>query len=563
MAILICAQKLPSRVSTPTNVLLLQTFRVSVEWNALFQILMQVAGQPGNLIVVPKGTKPGTVVKTPKGRFVLEHTTGVAAKSPSAIKQDFIVTTENVERTLDRALASTESMAMLLRTLKEDLRPALQSGVEPAKARSIKLEVAKKVRRALDAQFRTMNELHQFTKNSASPKQTPSSRAILPANTQGRSLLKPTQSGASVTPRVQDVPELQGMNIGEILTPSRLSSAVGDKVIISKETLSGSNIQLVTLSDGRVLAVQTAPGAKQSGPASTTSSLKEPASGGDIIELDSSEDESPQTPEESPPRKKYKPGPKCSKVNRPGPKCSKVGRDTDKSEDKFRMKISLGAKSFPGTSTAKTSDKDSDGGKSHSDASLSDDDKPLKPRLADTKDGAGVAGKSKPVEEEMVKESEKKNDKTDENSKAAENDEKEEKESEDEKESDDKDSSKSPKKDEDDDDGGSSSGNKGGSSGGTSGHKEGNDNDGKDSDKSGDADDTKDSGVGEDKMEVDQDEGAANDGEPSCSCSAFTQARCVAFEFVSCTGKSRRFLVRSDKTAWPLPSHPSRNKIKV
>ena len=333
---------------------------------------MQARGKPGNLVLVPRGTKPGTVIPTPQGNIVLDvHTSSQSNLATGLGKLEYLVTTENVEQTLDKALASTESMAMLLRTLKADLRESKKSGIDDAKAKAIKSDVAKKVRRALDAQVRTLDELHRFTKKTAAPKVV--QRPMQPAQVQNRSpgkvsLLKtPAQP---TPPRVQDVPELAGMNIGQVVTPSGLNSAVGKNVIISKETLS-SNIQLVTLSDGRVLAVQAVPGGvKRTGPAGSNST--------DVIELDSSDDDSPK--KDSPPPKKYKPGPKCSKINRPGPKCSKINLDTEKGsdsnvkKDKFKMRISLGAKSFPGATGSKKDEKPD------SEASDSSDDKPLKPK---------------------------------------------------------------------------------------------------------------------------------------------------------------------------------------
>ncbi len=366
---------------------------------------MQAKGQPGNLVLVPKGTRPGTVVTTPKGKVVLEMPTNW--KNPTAqgpgpakpagqnqsgnyIKLDYIITSENVDITLNKLLASAESMTMLLRTLKDELKPAKIPGADPAKARAIKFEVAKKVRRALDAQVRTLNDLYKFTKNTAGPKASASAaqqqqqRSVLPSSQQ--SLLKPRSTATAASPKVRDVkdvPELAGLGIGQVLTPSGLDSAVGDKLIISKETLS-HGIQLVTLSDGRVLAVQVTPGTPKWKPT-------------DVIELDSSDEDSPK--KASPPAKKYKPGPKCSKVNRPGPKCSKVnqdayaaadkGSDSEAKKDKFKMRISLGAKSFPGSTAAK------DGGRGDGDQSEksessqssddSDDDKPLKPRKTEAK----------------------------------------------------------------------------------------------------------------------------------------------------------------------------------
>ena len=320
-------------------------------------------------MLVPQGTKPGTIISTPKGNIMLDAK-GTTNLTSDLAKLDYLVTTENVEHILDRALASAESMAMLLRTLKGDLRQSKVSGIDEAKAKTIKSDVAKKVRRALDAQVRTLHELQRFTKKTAAPKVM--HRPMQPTQVQNRSLLKPATQGTP--PRVQDLPELAGMNIGQIVTPSGLNSAVGKNVIISKETLS-SNIQLVTLSDGRVLAVQTVPGGvKKSGPVGPKSAASNST---DVIELDSSDDESPK--KDSPPAKKYKPGPKCSKVNRPGPKCSKINQDagkntdSDAKKDKFKMRISLGAKSFPGASGLKDD-------KSDSELSDSSDDKPLKPK---------------------------------------------------------------------------------------------------------------------------------------------------------------------------------------
>ena len=338
---------------------------------------MQQRGKPGNLVLVPRGTKPGTVIKTPQGNIVLDvHSSSQSNLTTGLGKLEYLVTTENVEQTLDKALASTESMAMLLRTLKADLRESKKSGIDDAKSKAIKSDVAKKVRRALDAQVRTLDELHRFTKKTAAPKvvQRPMQPAQVHHRSPGKvSLLK--ASAQPTPPRVQDVPELAGMNIGEVVTPSGLSSAVGKNVIISKETLS-SNIQLVTLSDGRVLAVQTVPGGvKRTGPAGSKSPG---ANSTDVIELDSSDEDSPI--KDSPPPKKYKPGPKCSKINRPGPKCSKINLDTERGsdinvkKDKFKMRISLGAKSFPGATGSKNDEK------SDSEASDSSDDKPLKPK---------------------------------------------------------------------------------------------------------------------------------------------------------------------------------------
>ena len=338
---------------------------------------MHARGNPGNLVLVPRGTKPGTVIQTAQGKIVLDmHTSSPSTTTTGLAKLEYLVTTENVEQTLDKALASTESMAMLLRTLKADLRESKQSGIDDVKAKAIKSDVAKKVRRALDAQVRTLDELHRFTKKTAAPKVV--QRPMQPAQMQNRSpgkvsLLK--ASAQPTPPRVQDVPELAGMNIGQVVTPSGLNSAVGKNVIISKETLS-SNIQLVTLSDGRVLAVQTVPGGvKKTGPSGPKGAA---ANSTDIIELDSSDDDSPK--KDSPPAKKYKPGPKCSKINRPGPKCSKINLDTEKISDrnakkeKFKMRISLGARSFPGATGSKKDEK------SDSEASDSSDDKPLKTR---------------------------------------------------------------------------------------------------------------------------------------------------------------------------------------
>ena len=333
---------------------------------------MQARGKPGNLVLVPRGTKPGTVIPTPQGNIVLDvHTSSPSNLTTGLAKLEYLVTTENVEQTLDKALASTESMAMLLRTLKADLRESKQSGIDNVKAKAIKSDVAKKVRRALDAQVRTLDELHRFTKKTAAPKVV--QRPMQPAQLQNRSPGKVSLSKASAQPtppRVQDVPELAGMNIGQVVTPSGLNSAVGKNVIISKETLS-SNIQLVTLSDGRVLAVQTVPGGmKRTGPAGPKSAG---ADSTDVIELDSSDDDSPK--KDSPPAKKYKPGPKCSKVNRPGPKCSKINLEADSAKkDKFKMRISLGARSFPGATGSKKDEK------SDSETSDSSDDKPLKPK---------------------------------------------------------------------------------------------------------------------------------------------------------------------------------------
>ena len=149
---------------------------------------MQAKGQAGSLVLVPRGTKPGTVINTPKGKVILSLATGPSSTPNSQTgpgKLEYLVTSENVELTLNKALASTESMAMLLRTLKEDLRPAKRPGINGNEEKAIKLEVAKKVRRALDAQVRTLNELHQFTKITAAPKVV--QRPIQPAQVQSRS----------------------------------------------------------------------------------------------------------------------------------------------------------------------------------------------------------------------------------------------------------------------------------------------------------------------------------------------------------------------------------------
>ena len=432
---------------------------------------MQARGQPGNLVLVPRGTKPGTVITTPQGKVALEMVTGLnnsPTPQSSFAKLDYLVTGENVEQTLDKALASTDSMAMLLRTLRDDLRPSKDPGTDAVKAKAIKLDVAKKVRRALDAQVRTLNELHHFTKNTAAPKvvqrpiQSPRQGGLLKTNTH------------STPPRVQDVPELAGMNIGQVVTPSTLNSAVGKNMIISKETIS-SNIQLVTLSDGRVLAVQTVPGGGTKRPG-TVGPKSSSVNSAEVIELDSSDDDSPKN---SPPPKKYKPGPKCSKINKPGPKCSKIAAqpelasDSDVKKDKFKMRISLGARSFPEATGQKESDK------SDSEASDSSDDKLLKPET---------------IQDSKSSDKENENEDTDEENKSKPSD-------------DAKDSNKSSKKDKDDDSGEDSKDNRRGSNNNND-SKDGETN-GKDTGKEGDADqsdkkkDPSEGNAEDEQMEVD------------------------------------------------------------
>lgn len=384
---------------------------------------MQAKGKPGNFVLVPRGTKPGTVLNTPQGKVILDVAPGANSSQSGTAKMDFLVTTENVEAVLNKALACTESMSLLLQTLKEELNNSKRPGVDAQHARTVKLALTRKMRRALDAQVRTFSEIRQFSQSTAAPKvaQVPGQSG----QQQKTSPLKP--SSAQSTPvKPQDLPELKGLNIGQVVTPSGLNSAVGKNVIIAKETLS-TNVQLVTLSDGRVLAVQTVPGGVKKAA---------PSNNNDIIELDSSDDESPK--KDSPPAKKYKPGPKCSKVNRPGPKCSKVyteyTSDSDAKKDKFKMRISLGAKSFPGASGSQNADKSA----SEEEDSSAEDDKPLKPK-EDKKDSRESSDKESEKEKEDSDEEKKKDDKPT---------------------TDDEDS-KDFKKDEDDDNGGSKSNDKG------------------------------------------------------------------------------------------------------
>ncbi len=370
----------------------------------LLQVLVPNKGAPGSYMLMQKCKD--LVQDTPQGQIVIgsamvqkpqnKTPQRIASTGNGGHRLEYLVTPQNVDIILSKALASNESMTMLLKSLKDDLRRIRGSG--PMVEANIRMEVSKKVRRALEAQEKTFSDLSDIAKRTAAPK----APVIRPVQQQRPVVPKPipfvnaTPKPAPAQDSFELPPHLAGMNIGKPIPASRLNAEVGSNVVISKETVS-SKIQLVTLSNGRVLAVQLE---QKNAPRKSED---------EVLVLDSS-DEDDSGSKKSPPKvdapkpspKPYRPGPKCSKMNRPGPKSSKIsatsGSDSDAkasrpgpkcskvkstasasdseggSKKKFKMRVSLGGKEFP-----KASEGAGHAG-SDSDASMKDEEKesPLK-----------------------------------------------------------------------------------------------------------------------------------------------------------------------------------------